>query len=175
MCKSRQLPDTLVEIDYPVDKFSERVGFNIKTGRFFSSEERKCAISHAQTQPTLFDVERELFEKYVADWTTLKKSSTPYKINIENLYSQGIGPAHTKARLDAIANQQAQERKLKQEQHAREKEEWRQRLTRTCPRCGRHTGHPINEFEKKLSISFWGFASSKWGKSYKCDCCKYMW
>ena len=56
-----------------------------------------------------------------------------------------------------------------------EKEEWRRRLTRTCPRCGRHSGHPINELEKKVSIGFWGFASSKWGKSYKCDACNYMW
>ena len=54
-------------------------------------------------------------------------------------------------------------------------EERRNRLTRNCPRCGHKSGHPINEFEKKASIGFWGFASSKWGKSYKCDACGYMW
>lgn len=56
-----------------------------------------------------------------------------------------------------------------------EKEEWRRRLTRTCPRCGRNSGHPIGEFEKKASIGFWGFGSRLWGKSYKCDCCDYRW
>lgn len=56
-----------------------------------------------------------------------------------------------------------------------EKEEWRRRLTRTCPRCGRNSGHPIGEFEKKASIGFWGFGSRLWGKSYKCDVCDYRW
>lgn len=56
-----------------------------------------------------------------------------------------------------------------------EQEEWRRRLTRTCPRCGRNAGHPIGEFEKKASIGFWGFCSRLWGKSYKCDCCDYRW
>lgn len=56
-----------------------------------------------------------------------------------------------------------------------EKTEWRRRLTRTCPRCGRNSGHPIGEFEKKASVGFWGFGSRMWGKSYKCDCCDYMW
>lgn len=56
-----------------------------------------------------------------------------------------------------------------------EKEEWRRRLTRTCPRCGKHSGHPLSELGKKASIGFWGFASRKWGKSYECDCCGYMW
>lgn len=56
-----------------------------------------------------------------------------------------------------------------------EQEEWRRRLTRTCPRCGRNSGHPIGEFEKKASIGFWGFASRMWGKSYKCDVCDYRW
>lgn len=63
----------------------------------------------------------------------------------------------------------------REERKAREKQEWQERLTRTCPRCGRHAGHPLNEFEKKVSISFWGYASNKWGKSYKCDACDYMW
>lgn len=63
----------------------------------------------------------------------------------------------------------------KERRRAQEKAEWRERLTRTCPRCGRHSGHPISEFEKKVSIGFWGFASNKWGKSYKCDSCDYMW
>lgn len=56
-----------------------------------------------------------------------------------------------------------------------EEEEWRRRLTRTCPRCGRNSGHPIGEFEKKASIGFWGFGSRLWGKSYKCDVCDYRW
>lgn len=68
-----------------------------------------------------------------------------------------------------------QKRKYDYIEKMQEKEEWRQRLTRTCPRCGRHTGHPIGDFEKKMSISFWGFASDKWGKSYKCDYCDYKW
>lgn len=63
----------------------------------------------------------------------------------------------------------------KENRKAREQAEWRERLTRQCPRCGRNTGHPLNEFEKKMSVSFWGYASSKWGKTYKCDACDYMW
>lgn len=56
-----------------------------------------------------------------------------------------------------------------------EKEEWQRRLTRICPRCGRNSGHPINETRKKASIAFWGYASNKWGKSYQCSSCDFMW
>lgn len=69
----------------------------------------------------------------------------------------------------------AQEIAARSEKPFNDKDEWRRRQTRTCPRCGKNSGHPLNELGKKASIGFWGFASRKWGKSYECDCCGYMW
>lgn len=57
----------------------------------------------------------------------------------------------------------------------RERQEREIRLTRTCPRCGKHAGHPISEHRKTASIAFWGLASNKIGKTYECDNCHYMW
>lgn len=92
-CNSRRLPATLVEIDYPLEEFAERVGFNLETGKFFNF----CK----QTLEVLYSVERELFEKYVANWTTLNPSCQSYKLNMENLYSHGKGSAHTQIEVDA--------------------------------------------------------------------------
>ena len=44
-----------------------------------------------------------------------------------------------------------------------------------CPNCGAMAGHPIGTLSKKWSIEIMGAASDKFGKTYKCEKCGYMW
>ena len=44
-----------------------------------------------------------------------------------------------------------------------------------CPNCGAMAGHPIGMLSKKWSIDIMGAASNKFGKTYKCENCGYMW
>ena len=44
-----------------------------------------------------------------------------------------------------------------------------------CPHCGHYKVRCANWEDKRLSVAFWGAASSKIGKTYKCEHCKRMW
>ena len=44
-----------------------------------------------------------------------------------------------------------------------------------CPSCGKHAGHEIKAISKAASVSMFGLASNKVGKTYKCENCGYMW
>lgn len=44
-----------------------------------------------------------------------------------------------------------------------------------CPNCGAYKVRPAKWDDKSLSIAFWGIASDKIGKSYKCENCGRMW
>ena len=80
-CKSCNTPSKLVEIDYPLDKFAERVDFNLDKGEF--------TIFNESVKKKLYSVQRELYEKYVMNWTTINKTSRSYEINMKNLYPNG--------------------------------------------------------------------------------------
>ena len=44
-----------------------------------------------------------------------------------------------------------------------------------CPHCGHYKVREANWDDKRISVAFWGAASSKIGKSYICDHCGRMW
>jgi len=44
-----------------------------------------------------------------------------------------------------------------------------------CPSCGKMTGYKISHTSKITSVGFWGIASNKLGKTYKCKNCGYIW
>lgn len=55
-------------------------------------------------------------------------------------------------------------------------EPWRTRyMTTPCPHCGHYKVRWSKWEDKRLSIAFWGAASDKIGKSYKCEHCGEMW
>lgn len=47
--------------------------------------------------------------------------------------------------------------------------------TEPCPYCGHYKVRSAKWDDKKMSVAFWGAASGKFGKSFKCDHCKQMW
>ena len=55
-------------------------------------------------------------------------------------------------------------------------EPWRTRYaTYPCPHCGHYKVRCAKWEDKRLSISFWGAASSAIGKEFKCEHCGKMW
>lgn len=53
---------------------------------------------------------------------------------------------------------------------------WAKRYsTHPCPHCGHYKVRAANWDDKRYSVTFWGAASSKIGKHYKCDHCGNMW
>lgn len=47
--------------------------------------------------------------------------------------------------------------------------------TEPCPYCGHYKVRNAKWEDKSLSISFWGIASDKIGKDFKCEHCSKMW
>lgn len=47
--------------------------------------------------------------------------------------------------------------------------------TSPCPHCGHYKVRNAKWEDKSLSVAFWGIASSKIGKDYKCEHCGEMW
>lgn len=47
--------------------------------------------------------------------------------------------------------------------------------TEPCPHCGHYKVRNAKWEDKQLSVAFWGVASSKIGKSFKCEHCGEMW
>ncbi len=52
---------------------------------------------------------------------------------------------------------------------------WERYYTFACPYCGHYKVRPANWDDKKMSVAFWGAASSKLGDHYKCEHCKKTW
>ena len=56
------------------------------------------------------------------------------------------------------------------------KEPWAVRYsTSPCPYCGHYKVRYAKWEDKSMSVAFWGIASSKLGKNYKCEHCNRMW
>ena len=47
--------------------------------------------------------------------------------------------------------------------------------THPCPYCGHYKVRCAKWEDKQLSVAFWGIASGKIGKNYKCEDCGKMW
>lgn len=55
-------------------------------------------------------------------------------------------------------------------------EPWKVRYaTDPCPYCGHYKVRCAKWEEKQFSVAFWGIASSKIGKQFKCEHCGEMW
>ncbi|MDY3690603.1 MAG: hypothetical protein SO072_01380 [Dysosmobacter sp.] len=55
-------------------------------------------------------------------------------------------------------------------------EPWKVRYATTpCPHCGHYKVRCAKWEDKRWSVAFWGAASDKIGKSYKCEHCGEMW
>ena len=55
-------------------------------------------------------------------------------------------------------------------------EPWKTRYaTYPCPHCGHYKVRYAKWEDKRLSVNFWGAASSAIGKEYKCEYCSKMW
>ena len=145
-CKSRNITHTLKEIDYPLHTFCQKVNFDPSIEKFLSE--------NVDNSANVYRVEREVFEQYVAHWETLDKNSFTYRLNMENLYSDGKGPAHTKIEIDVAA-------KVRQKQKPVSRKV-------CCPRCNSESIATINRGYSLM----WGFLGS--GKPVNvCQKCGY--
>ena len=52
---------------------------------------------------------------------------------------------------------------------------WERYYTHPCPYCGHYKVRSANWDDKRMSVAFWGGASSKIGKRFKCENCNMMW
>ncbi|MBE7013873.1 MAG: hypothetical protein E7419_01540 [Ruminococcaceae bacterium] len=67
------------------------------------------------------------------------------------------------------------EEKRAEEDYKKEQEFKKMNCGYKCPNCGAKAGHKISAISKSFSISTFGIASSKIGKTYKCEKCGYLW
>ena len=139
-CKSCHMPAELLEIDYPLIEFAERVGFNLETGKFVTFNDAVLKRTHA--------LERELYERLVSDWPTLNKNCQSYRLNMENLYADGKGAAHKKIEVDAQLNA------IKAQSASNTTSNIPKKVR--CPRCRSESIATIN---RGYSL-FWGFIGS---------------
>lgn len=137
-CKGKNIPNTLKIIDYSLELFANRVNFNQDTGRFLSDDKNNLRRVN--------QVAREVFEEYVCHWDTLDQDSITYKLNMEDLYANGRGDAHTQIEYDMIIKQL--EKKKTSPPKAKSKPQ--------CPKCGSESIATIN---RGYSL-FWGFLGS---------------
>ena len=52
---------------------------------------------------------------------------------------------------------------------------WERYYTYPCPFCGHYKVRDANWDDKRVSVAFWGVASSKIGDHYKCEHCNRTW
>lgn len=75
-----------------------------------------------------------------------------------------------------IRQQQIELERIQAENSQRASEPWTVRYaTYPCPYCGHYKVRAAKWEDKQVSVAFWGIASSKIGKNYKCEFCKRMW
>lgn len=132
-CRERHLKDDLVEIDYPLTTFAKDVDYDLASGKFVHFDSSKVN-----------EKKKQLFEKYVSNWSSLNKDSESYRLNIENLYKNGSGEVH-KAIYDRVTEQIKQNSKINT-----------MGGTACCPRCGSSSIATVN---RGYSL-FWGFLGS---------------
>lgn len=65
--------------------------------------------------------------------------------------------------------------KLDEERRKAEEEAAKPVYTPRCPTCGSPDLEKIGTASKVLDVAFWGFASGKPGKQFKCKNCGYEW
>lgn len=137
-CKARHIPHTLREIDYSLDVFAQRIGFDQASGNYVSSE--------VDNLRKTYQLAREIFEKHVSHWDTLDKNSFTYKLNMEDLYSNGQGEAHTQIELEVMMKLSQKQKPSLPKTNSKPK----------CPKCGSEAIATIN---RGYSL-FWGFLGS---------------
>lgn len=149
-CKSRNIEHSLKEIDYPIEVYLNRI------------KQIKPCPSPKNLYDTMKDhyaIERDVFEKYVSDWSSLDHNSPTYKLNIENWYKQGKGEIHTEIEINAIKVQTA---------YLDSKNKNTSKPVPTCPRCGSKSIATIN---RGYSL-FFGFLGSGSPRNV-CQVCGY--
>lgn len=91
------------------------------------------------------------------------------------IYSQNEKDG-TNARLREAEQQKIQHEYLEAVESQKAGEPWRIRYaTDPCPYCGHYKVRSAKWEDKQLSVAFWGVASGKLGKSFKCEHCGKMW
>ena len=87
-CKSTNQKHELIEIPYLCEDFVNTLYGEEKTIKCGTGESEKWMIRYR-------NLRKDLFEKYIQDWDSLNKTCIQYKLNIEDMYQNGEGPAHT--------------------------------------------------------------------------------
>lgn len=82
----------------------------------------------------------------------------------------------TNARRRAAELEQIEQERIAAIASQQPGEPWKVRYaTSPCPHCGHYKVRNANWEDKRYSVAFWGAASSKIGKQFKCEHCGEMW
>ena len=156
-CRHSKLYDKLVKIDYLTKDLAHYVGQRPDAS---ITKHSKYLQLCKEWRERIYDLERKLFEQYISDWESLDKNCRPYKLNMENLYGNSHGEAHTQIQREA------EERAAQQPKPV---------YLPKCPNCGSPAVQKISDASKGVSFVLFGVFSSKFGKQYECKNCNYKW
>ena len=159
-CRGKHLYDKLIKIDYSVEDFIASTGKAPEYHNYFSIK-KYASASDAWIQ-RVKETEKILFLKYVQNWESLDKDSWTYKLNIENLFTEGKGAIHDEIHQRALENVKAILASASEN-------------LPKCPTCGSTSVKKISASSKGTSVALFGVFSDKFGKTFECRQCGYRW
>ena len=124
-------------------------------------------------KPIWYSYELEAIEEEIFQQTAKcnpEFDQTAYEKRIEEIRQQEI----QKEECKRIEHNEWLKQKAKSEQAAARRAAEQANAPR-CPTCGSTDLKKIDAFDRAISVSFLGLASSKIGKTFKCNHCGYMW
>lgn len=169
-CRAAKIYDKLKKIPFSTYEFNKRIGPVPELEHYIGFGGKLCYRSEKYSKEcdywiqSVCDLQRELFEKYVADWPTLDKNCASYKLNIETLYQNGNGEVHRE--IEAAAEQKAQAWAASRPLAIN---------VPKCPTCGSTAVAKISDMKKGVSMALWGVFSNEFGKTYQCNNCGHRW
>lgn len=87
---------------------------------------------------------------------------------------ENFSPSYRKELINSIAHQTLNEKFSKDFLRSLSNENSK-KINYTCPTCNSTHIYKISSIDRAMSFGFWGFASSKLGKTMGCNKCGYKW
>lgn len=161
-CRAVNQKHEMINLPYSCKEFENEIYIKKPNGDFW--EELKKYNS------SIFNQRKKLFEKYVKDWDSLDKNCIQYKLNIENLYQNGEGPAHTA--LSAQVKQEMDKKGLTDIGLSFNLSPQKTNQPK-CPICGSTDIKKISAASKVLGASMFGLFSKTARSQFECKNCGY--
>ena len=145
-CNERNINHKLIELPILCDDFENKI-YKIK---------RKSDWELNKYIKSIYRVEKEIFEEYIKNWSSLDISSETYKINMKHLYNQETIPMINSSKATSPEPQKSS-------------------FIPKCPTCQSPDINKISITSKAGSLFIWGILSQKIKKQWHCNNCGYEW